>query len=353
MNEELVRPAVKDIPDYVPGKSAPGAIKLSSNENPFGPSPKALRAIAKAGKGLQAYPDQMSINLRQALASRFKLPVESFICGNGADDILQIIGETYIKAGDEVIVSKNVFSVYELIARLYDGELVFVPLRDFELDLNAIAAAVTPKTKIIFLTNPNNPTGTIFSASQFDAFMKIIPESVLVVVDEAYAEFSASKDFPKTIDYVKSGAKVLVIRTFSKYYGLAGLRAGYCIGRPELIAPMFKTKMPFNVNRLAQAGAIAALGDSVFLKKTYQNNLTEKTRLYREFESLGLEYKESEANFILVNIKRPAKDFCQELIGLGVSVRPLTSFGFPEAIRISIGTPTQNKKLIAALKKAL
>ena len=144
MNEELVRPAVKDIPDYVPGKSAPGAIKLSSNENPFGPSPKALRAIAKAGKGLQAYPDQMSINLRQALASRFKLPVESFICGNGADDILQIIGETYIKAGDEVIVSKNVFSVYELIARLYDGELVFVPLRDFELDLNAIAAAVTP-----------------------------------------------------------------------------------------------------------------------------------------------------------------------------------------------------------------
>lgn len=351
--EELIRAAVKEIPEYIPGKSIKGAIKLSSNENPFGPSPKALKAIAKEAKKLQTYPEQKATLLRQALAKKHRVLPENIICGNGSDDILQIIAATYLNAGDEVIISKNTFSIYELVSRIFEGSLLLVHLRDYKIDLDAIAKLITGKTKIVFLTNPNNPTGTIFTAAEFDAFMQKVPEKVLVVVDEAYAEFVESKDFPNSLKYVRQGRNLIVLRTFSKYYGLAGLRIGYGIARKGLIYPMFKVKMPFNVNRLAQAGAIAALADNAFLKKTYKNNLEGKKHLYKEFEKLGLEYKKSEANFIFINIRRPADEFCKNLLSLGVSVRPLSSFGLPEAIRVSIGTKEQNKKLVAILKKLL
>ena len=353
MNEELIRPAVKGIPEYVPGKTPkePGVVKLASNENPFGPSPKALEAIAKEAKNLQIYPDQKSILLREALAKKFGVPDDCIICGNGSDDIMQILGSTYLNPGDEVIVSKNTFSLYELVTRIFDGKMVFVNLKDFALNLEGIAAAITGKTKMIFLTNPNNPTGTIFSTNEFDAFLKKVPDNIIVVVDEAYVEFVESKEFPDIIKYVKEGKNVVVLRTFSKFYGLAGLRIGYGIARKELIAPMFRTKMPFNVNRLAQAGAIAALEDKEFLEKTFKNNSEGKKYLYAELDKLGIEHKKTESNFIFVNLKRSADELFIEMMKNGIIIRPLTSFGLPQAIRVSIGTKEQNAKFIAAMRK--
>jgi histidinol-phosphate aminotransferase len=352
MNEELIRPAVKGIPEYVPGKTPkePGVVKLASNENPFGPSPKALEAIAKESKNLQIYPDQKSILLREALSKKLGIPDDCIICGNGSDDIMQILGATYLNPGDEVIISKNTFSLYELVARIFDGKMVFVNLKDFALNLEGIAAAITGKTKMIFLTNPNNPTGTIFSANEFDSFLKKVPGNIIVVVDEAYAEFVESKAFPDTIKYVKEGKNVVILRTFSKFYGLAGLRIGYGIARAELVKPMFRTKMPFNVNRLAQAGAIAALGDKEFLDKTYNNNSEGKKYLSAELDKLGLEYKKTESNFIFINLKRSADEVFIQMMKNGVIIRPLTSFGLPQAIRVSIGTKEQNEKFVKALR---
>jgi histidinol-phosphate aminotransferase len=353
MDEELIRPEIKGIPEYVPGKTPkePGVVKLASNENPFGPSPKALEAIVKEAKNLQIYPDQKSILLREALSKKLGVPDNCIICGNGSDDIMQIIGATYLNPGDEVIISKNTFSIYELVARIFSGKLVFVDLKDYEIDLDGIAKAVTEKTKIVWLTNPNNPTGTIFTAAQFDALMKKMRGNVLVVVDEAYAEFVESKDFPDTIKYVKEGKNVVVLRTFSKFYGLAGLRVGYGIAKAELIKPMFRTKMPFNVSRLAQAGAMAALDDEEFLDKTSKNNSEGKKYLYAELDKLGLEYKKTESNFIFINIKRSADELFIEMMKQRVIIRPLTSFGLPQAIRISIGTSDQNERLVSALIK--
>ena len=353
MAGDLARPAVAGIPEYVPGKTPrePGVIKLASNENPFGPSPRALEAIAREAKNLQIYPDQKSLLLREALAKKFGLSDDRVVCGNGEDDLLQIIGATYLKPGDEVVIARHAFSVYELVARLFDARPVFVPLKDLALDLDALAAAVTGKTKIVFLTNPNNPTGTAFSAAQLAAFLEKVPANVLVVIDEAYAEFAESREFPDSVKYVKEGRGVMVLRTFSKFYGLAGLRLGYALARPDLIAPMLKAKMPFNVSRLAQAGGLAALEDKAFLQKTLQNNSDGKKYLSGELDKLGLAYKKSEANFIFVDLKRPADEFFMEMMKRRVIIRPLTSFGLPEAVRVSIGTPEQNKKLIESLKE--
>lgn len=351
MAEKFVRPEIEGIAEYVPGKTPvkPGVIKLASNENPFGPSPKALEAIAKESKNLQIYPDQKSKLLREALAKKFGLTAENFICGNGSDDIMQVLAATYLNPNDEVIISKNTFSVYELVARIFGGKLVFVALNNYEQDLKTIASAITPKTKLIFLTNPHNPTGTIFTANDFDAFLKKVPDNVLVVVDEAYAEFVESKEFPDTLKHIIEGKNVVVLRTFSKFYGLAGLRAGYGIAKADLVSPMLKTKMPFNVSRLAQAGAAAALDDNEFLDKTVKNNSDGKKYLYGELDKLGLDYKKTEANFIFINIKKSADEMFLKLMAEGVIIRPLTSFSLPQAVRVSIGTREQNEKFIATL----
>jgi histidinol-phosphate aminotransferase len=355
MDEGLIRPEVKGIPEYVPGKTPkePGVIKLASNENPFGPSPKALDAIAKEAQNLQIYPDQKSSLLREALAQKFGLSRDNVICGNGSDDIMQIVGATYLNPGDEVIISKNTFSIYELVARIFGGKLALVDLKNYEQDLEGIVSKITKKTKLIFLTNPHNPTGTIFTASALESFLKKVPVNILVVIDEAYAEFVESKDFPDSLKYIKEDRNLVVLRTFSKFYGLAGLRAGYGIAPQDIIAPMFRTKMPFNVNRLAQAGALAALEDKYFLEKTYKNNSEGKKYLYSELDKLGLDYKKTEANFIFINLNKPADEFMLKMMSEKVIIRPLTSFGLPQAIRVSIGTLEQNKKFISAARKVL
>jgi len=353
MKEFPPRKAVSEIKDYVPGKTVTGAVKLASNENPFGPSPLALEAIAKEAKNLQIYPDQKAIILREALAAKFGVSEGGVICGNGSDDIMQIIGSTYLNPGDEVVIPKNTFSVYELVARLFDGKIVLTDLKDYEVDLQAVAKAVTKTTKLIFLANPNNPTGTSFSQKELDLLLASLPDQAILILDEAYAEFADSPDFPDSIKCIKERKNVIVLRTFSKYYGLAGLRVGYGLGCTELIQPMYKAKMPFNVSRLAQAGALAALGDTTFLEKTYQNNLEGKKYFYAELDKLGLAYKKSEANFIFVDVKRSADELFISLMKLGVILRPLTSFGFPQAIRVSVGTPEQNEKFIQSLRSLL
>lgn len=355
MDDSLLRPPVKEIKDYVPGKTPtePGMIKLASNENPFGPSPKALEAIAKEAKNLHIYPDQKSLLLREALSKKFGISADGIIIGNGSDEIMQIAAATYLKPGEEVIISGNTFSVYEFVARLFDGKPVFVPLNNFEQDLDAMAQAISPKTKLIFLCNPHNPTGTYITSQKLTAFLTSVPDNILVVIDEAYAEFAESADFPASLEQTKKHGHVLVLRTFSKYYGLAGLRIGYGIANPELIHYMFRTKLPFNVSRLAQVGASAALEDKEFLAKTYQNNCAGKKYLYAELDKLGLDYKKTESNFVFINIKKSADELFLSLIKAGVIIRPLTSFGLPEAIRVSIGTPEQNANFLKAYGSCL
>ena len=355
MAEEFIRPAINKLKEYVPGKTPkePGIAKLSSNENPFGPSPKALEAITKETKYLQVYPDQKSTLLREALAKNLKIDEDCIIVGNGSDEIMQLATATYLKPGEEVILSKNTFSVYEFVTRLFDGEPIFVDLKNYAQDLDAITKAVTSKTKMVFLCNPHNPTGTIFSAKEFEAFLKKTPENILVILDEAYLEFVESKEFPESLRYIREGKNILVLRTFSKYYGLAGLRAGYGVAKKELLSYLFRAKLPFNVNRLAQAGAKAALEDKAFLDKTYKNNQEGKKYLYAELDKLGLEYKKTESNFIFINLKKPADQLFMQMMKQGVIIRPLTSFGLPQAIRISIGTKEQNEKLIKGLVKCL
>lgn len=355
MADEFIRPAVKGIKEYVPGKTPkdPGVVKLASNENPFGPSPKALAVIAKEAKRLHVYPDQKSTLLREALAKKLKIKDDQIIVGNGSDEIMQIAAASFLKPGEEVVIPENTFSLYEFVTRVFDGKLVFVPLKGFEQDLDAMAAAVTPKTKMIFLCNPHNPTGTMISKKSLHDFLARVPNNVLVIIDEAYMEFADPKAFPESLSYVLEGKNVLVLRTFSKFYGLAGLRVGCGIAKPDLTKVMFRVKPPFNVNRLAQAGAVAALDDKKFADKTLQNNDEGKKYLYAEFDKLGLEYKKTESNFIFVNIKKPADELFLELMKKGVIVRPLTSFGLPQAIRVSIGTKEQCKKLLGALSESI
>ncbi len=354
MNEEFVRPAVKKLKDYVPGKNPtePGVIKLASNENPFGPSPLALKAIAKEAKALHMYPDQKSILLREALSEKLRIDEECIIIGNGSDEIMQIAAQTFLKPGEEVLVPENTFSVYEFATRLLDGIPVFVALNNFEQDLSAMANSISPKTKIIFTCNPHNPSGTFISEEALDTFIRKVPEEVIVVLDEAYMEFTESNCFPDSLKYIREEKNVLVLRTFSKFYGLAGLRCGYGVARKELINYMFRTKLPFNVSRLAQAGAKAALDDKAFLDKTFKNNVEGKKYLYTELDKLGLKYKKTESNFIFINLKRSADVIFMEMMKQRVIIRPLTSFGLPECIRVSVGTKEQNKKFVAALKKA-
>jgi len=355
MAEDFIREVIKSIPEYIPGKTPtkPGIIKLASNENPFGPSPKALEAIAKESSRLHVYPDQKSLLLREALAKKLRLADNNLIVGNGSDEIMQLAAATFLRPGEEVIIPENTFSLYNFFAKIFDGQPKFVPLKNNEQDLDAIAAAITPKTKMIFLCSPHNPTGTYIKSKALEDFLKKVPDKILLIIDEAYVEFVEAKDFPDTIKYVRKGKNILVLRTFSKYYGLAGLRVGYGVSAKDIVGYMFRAKPPFNVNRLAQAGAKAALGDKDFLKKTYATNVEGKKYLCVALDKVGLEYKKTESNFIFINVKRSADDLFLQMMKQGVIIRPLTSFGLPDAIRVSIGTQEQNEKFVAVLSSLL
>jgi histidinol-phosphate aminotransferase len=323
-------------------------IKLASNENPLGPSPKALDAMRRTLERAHFYPDGGGYDLRGAVAERLGVSRENIVLGNGSNEIIEFIGHAFLGPGDEVVVARHSFAVYKLMAQLFGADTVEVPDPEYTADLDAMLKAITPKTRAVFIANPNNPTGTMVRQEAIDRFMAQVPDHVLVVFDEAYHEFLDAA--PDVLPYVRQGRNVVVMRTFSKIMGLANLRIGYGITTPELAAVLQRTRQPFNANGIAQAGALAGLLDEDHMRKTRE--LTHEGRDYfeKEFTAMGLEYVPSVANFVLVKVG-DGKETFEAMLRKGIILRAMGSYGLPEWIRISVGTMDQNRRCIAELKE--
>ena len=322
-------------------------IKLASNENPLGPSKKALEAMRRTLERAHFYPDGGGYELRGAIAERLGVARENVVLGNGSNEIIEFIGHAFLRPGDEVVVARHSFAVYKLMAQLFGADTVEVPDPGYTADLDAMLAAVTPRTRVLFLANPNNPTGTMVGQEAIDRFMAAVPDHVLVVFDEAYHEFL--DDAPDVLPYVKQGRNVVVMRTFSKIMGLANLRIGYGITTPELAAVLQRTRQPFNANGIAQAGALAGLGDEEHMRRTRELTREGRTFLEKEFAAMGLEYVQSVANFVLVKVGDGNAVF-QAMLRKGIILRAMASYGLPEWIRVSVGTMEQNRRCIEGLK---
>lgn len=352
---------LKDLVAYEPGKPIEDVarerglkpediIKLASNENPLGPSPKAITAMQEAVKEVHIYPDGASWKLRQALAEKFGLEMGNFIMGSGSNEVIEFIGHAFLKPGDNIITAKHAFLVYKLMAKVFGAETIEVDDPGYVHDLDAMAAAITPQTKEVFIANPNNPTGTLVTQEQIDRFMAKVPPHVVVVFDEAYYEFLDNP--PDTLKYVREGRNVVVLRTFSKIQGLAGTRVGYGIANKELIDVLQRTRQPFNLNSIAQAGALAGLLDQEHQDKTKRITDEGRSYLQAEFGKMGLEYIPSFANFVLVKVGDGNAVF-KAMMDKGVIVRAMAAYKLPEWVRISIGTMPQNVRCIEVLKDVL
>ena len=357
----LAHPWLRELVSYEPGKpiedvarelglEPEAIIKLASNENPLGPSPKALAAMQEMLLRSHFYPDGGGYYLREAIAQKFGLERGNVILGCGSNEIIEFIGHAFLRPGDEIVTSRHAFVVYKLMATLFGAVTIEVPDPNYEHDLDAMLAAITPKTREVFIANPNNPTGTLLRQPAIDRFMAQVPEHVVVVFDEAYHEFLDEP--PDTLKFVREGRNVVVLRTFSKIQGLANLRIGYGIARPGLIDVLQKTRQPFNANGIAQAGALAGLKDEEHQRKTRELTTAGRNLLQAEFGKLGLEYVPSFANFVLVKVGSGKATF-QALLKKGIIVRDMTSYCLPEWIRVSIGTERQNERFLSELKALL
>jgi histidinol-phosphate aminotransferase len=325
-------------------------VKLASNENPLGPSPKAVKAMRAALEQAQLYPDGGGLYLREALATELDLARENIILGNGSNEVIEFLGHAFLRPGDEVIASEHAFVAYKLIAALFGVRIIETYSPNYAHHLEGMLAAINRKTRIVFIANPNNPTGTLISQNKIDDYMMRVPKNVVTVIDEAYYEFL--DDPPDTLKYVRDGRNVIVLRTFSKIHGLAGTRVGYGIARREMIEVLQKTRQPFNVNSIGQIGALAALKDKEHQQET--KRIVDEGRVYlqEQFATMELEFLPSAGNFIMVKVGNGPAIF-KELLNRMVIVRPLKGYNLPEWVRISIGTMKQNKKCIAALKEVL
>jgi len=324
-------------------------IKLASNENPLGPSPKALEAMRRTLERAHFYPDGGGYELRGAIAERLGFARENVVLGNGSNEIIEFIGHAFFRPGDEVVVAKHSFAVYKLMAQLFGADTVEVPDPGFTADLDAMLAAITPRTRVLFLANPNNPTGTLVGQDAIDRFMAQVPDHVLVVFDEAYYEFLDEGVAPDVLKYVREGRNVVVMRTFSKIMGLANLRIGYGVTTLELAAVLKRTRQPFNANGIAQAGALAGLLDTEHMLRTREITHEGRAYLEKEFAALGLEHVPSAANFVLVKVGDGNAIF-QAMLRKGIILRAMASYGLPEWIRISVGTMDQNRRCVEELK---
>jgi len=360
--ESLANEHILGIAPYEPGKPIEelerelmisNPIKLASNENPLPPSDRVQKAIIAALSSLDRYPDGSGFYLRQALAKKHGVMPDQVVLGNGSNELIELLVRSFLRPGDEAVVPHPSFVVYPMIVQAAGGVRVMVMLKDFRLDLDAMARAITPMTKIVFVANPNNPTATIVTRDEVEHFMSRVPERTIVMFDEAYLEFAMGSDFPDTLAYVKQGRKVVVLRTFSKAASLAGLRVGYGIADADAIALMNRIRQPFNVNSLAQVAALAALDDEAHILECVRMIEAGRHFLYDEFKRIGLQYVPSRANFILVDVGRNAADIYQKLLHQGVIVRPMTPFGLETAFRITVGTPEENRKLVKALRMVL
>ncbi|MEK6545440.1 MAG: histidinol-phosphate transaminase [Nitrospinota bacterium] len=350
---------IKNLIPYEPGKpleelerelGIKNSIKLASNENPIGPSPEALRAIEKILPNIHRYPDGSGFYLKKTIAEYFNLRPQNIILGNGSNEIIELSVRTFLNPGDEIVMADQSFIVYQIVTQSANCKGIIVPLRDFTHDLDRMADAVTEKTRMVFISNPNNPTGTAVGRKDVERFMGRLRDDIIVIFDEAYYEYVERKDFPDTLKYVGEGKNVIVLRTFSKIYGMAGLRIGYGFARDKLVGYMNRVRQPFNVNSLALIGAVAALKDKNHLERSREVNKKGKEYLYGEFKKLGLNYVPSEANFILVKTGN-GRNIYNRLLKKGIIIRPLDGYKFPDYIRVTIGLPEENKRFIEALKE--
>ncbi len=345
---------VLGIQPYIPGKpieelerelGISNSIKLASNENPIGPSPKALEGIKDCFSDINRYPDGAGYYLKKALAEKLSVSENEIILGNGSNELIDIAAKTYMQAGDEAVMAIPSFIVYSMAVQSVGGRSVQIPLNNYTHDLEAMAGAITPRTKLVFIANPNNPTGTINRQDEFDRMMEKIPDNALVILDEAYYEYVSAKDYACSMKYLHSGKNVLILRTFSKIYGLAGLRIGYGIAKKEILNDMNRLREPFNTNTIAQRAALAALNDTEHILHSKNVNESGKKYLYNEIASMGIKHIPTEANFLYIPVEN-AMTIHESLMQMGIIIRPVA----PNAIRVTIGLPEENKRFIEAFK---
>jgi histidinol-phosphate aminotransferase len=357
----LVPPYIQSLEPYPPGKpieelereyGITGSIKLASNENPLGPSPKAMAAVREALSSVHRYPDGSCFYLRRALAAKLDVAPECVLIGNGSNEIIELIVRTFLRPGEDAVMSDQAFVIYRMVVQGHGGRCNCVPPRQFTHDLEAMADAITPTTRLVFLANPNNPTGTIFFRDQWEEFLNSLPADVIVVMDEAYREFVDDPRYPDSFAALRQEKPIIILRTFSKIYGLAGLRVGYGVAQPEFISMMDRLRAPFNVSSLAQVAAVAALEDDEHVERTRRVNREGMAYLKEAFDRLGLEHVPSWANFILVRVGNTARVY-EALLRRGVIVRPVGVYGFNEHVRITVGLPEENERLVRALRQVL
>jgi len=356
----MYRKELEQIDPYKPGRpieevkrslGLKEVYKLASNEIPFPPL-YINKAIAKELKNINRYPEGGCFYLRKALAKRMKVKEEQIVFGNGSDEIIVLALRALLEKGDEVIVAYPTFLIYEIQAQIHGAKIIKVPLKNLRYDLDKMAEKVSKKTKIIFIANPDNPTGTYLTHDEVKRFLAKIPKNVLVYFDEAYFEF-APPDFPKTLQFLKKRGNIILSRSFSKAYGLAGLRVGYGITTKKLAGILNRIREPFNVNRLAQVAAVAALKNNAFKKKIINFAAKEKCYLYKELENCGLSFAKSATNFILVDFKKDTTQLFNYLLGKGIIIRELKGWGFSKFFRVTVGLHKENKKFINCLKDFL
>jgi histidinol-phosphate aminotransferase len=358
--KDLARKGILKIASYIPGKSieevqkefgAKRWAKLASNENLLGPSPKALTAIRKELSKIYLYPEGPCTVLKKALAKRFAIPEGMVVVSNGADNLILLVANAFVNEGDEVVVADPTFPVYTNATQIMGGKAIRVKLKDFTHDLDGMLKKVSRKTKLVFICNPNNPTGTTVSGDALNAFLFRLPKRVLVVLDEAYGDFVEDAFYPNGLDYIKERRQVIVLRTFSKVYGLAGLRIGYALGREDLVHCLYQVRDPFPVHRLAEVAALAALNDDEHAIKSIQLVYEGKRYLYKELEEAGLFYVPSEANFIFIDFEKDSEKVFQAFLREGIIIRPGKIWGYPTFARVTIGRMEDNRRFIKALKK--
>lgn len=355
----LIRKGVAELVPYPPGKpieelerelGISGSIKLASNENPLGPSPLAIEAVEQKLATLHRYPDGSGYYLKAKLSEKYGLPADQIIPGNGSNELIELLVRTFLAEGDQTVQAFPSFLVYEKIVQGAGGQMISVPLRNLQIDLQALQAAVSPQTKIIFINNPNNPTGSVLRQEEMRRFLRSIPEDLIVVLDEAYIEFVTDESAADGIGLLKEHPGLCVLRTFSKLYGLAGIRIGYGLASRELVDYMDRVRQPFNANTLAQAAAVAALDDTDFVSRTLNLVKEGLQFLYHRLEQMGLEYVPTQTNFFLIKVPEGGKRTYERMLRGGVIVRSMEAYGLADYIRVNVGLPEENERFVETLK---
>ncbi len=362
MGMDRVRKAIKNVKKYIPGKTVEEiqrelgishVVKLGSNENPYGPFPSVLEAMQQELINLNCYPDANFVEIKKLIGGKCDVNEEYIALSHGAEGVLQTISKSFIEEGDEVVVPQATYSLYPEISKVMGAKVINTPMDGYKIDLSRVLDAVTENTKLVWLCNPNNPTGTMFNHKEFTELLDKMPSHVWLVIDEAYSEFARKDLFPKSLDAVKEGKNLIVVRTFSKAYGLAGARLGYVIARPELIKIIDTVSEPFNANRIGIAGARAALLDKEYFTKTLEWTINSRAELESNLETMGFEVIPAETNFVFFQTDCSADEIAEALMHQGVIVRSAAGWGYPNALRVTVGKPEENEMFLDALKKVI